>query len=80
MTHYCIVEDENGWTVLDHPQNVTAEETAHRAGVRLIDSGPYLSWDDANEALEALLLEATEADGLGTPDLSPLEGRTEERD
>ncbi|MBD3673152.1 MAG: hypothetical protein HUJ26_06455 [Planctomycetaceae bacterium] len=80
MTQYCIVEDENGWRILEHPENEMAEEAAHRAGVQLVDSGPYHSWEDANEAMEALLLESEETDESDTPGTQPLEGRSETGD
>lgn len=80
MTLYCIVEDENGWKVVEHADGETAEEAAHRAGVRVIDSGPYHSWDDATEAMEALQIELEEDSKADTPDTNPLEGRSESGD
>lgn len=80
MTQYCIVEDEYGWRILEHQENEMAEEAAHCAGVQLVDSGPYHSWEDANEAMEALLLESEETDEGGTPGTQPLEGRSETGD
>ena len=80
MTQYCIVEDDNGWKVVDHPDTETADTLAHRLGVNVIDSGPYHSWEDATDALEALQLELG-ADLEGdVPNINPLEGRYENED
>jgi hypothetical protein len=80
MTQYCIIEDENGWRVIDHPDGETAEETAHRLGGRVVDSGPYHSWEDATDAMEALQLELDEESGTETPGTQALEGRSETGD
>lgn len=26
---YCIIETQDGWTVVEHPEDATAEEAAH---------------------------------------------------
>jgi hypothetical protein len=54
MAMYCIIETEDGWTIAEHPPAGTAEEAAHRLGGTVIDPGPYDSYEDACEALEAL--------------------------
>ena len=77
MTLYCIIEDEKGWKVVEHTDGQTAEETAHRVGGQLVDSGPYHSWEEATEAMEALQFELDEASETDTPGTQALEGRSE---
>lgn len=79
MPMYCIIETENGWTVVEHPPQGTAEEAALRVGGTVIDPGPYESYEDACDALEALQgeLDEGEAGASDVPGSQALDGRYE---
>lgn len=77
MPSYCIIETDEGWSVVEHPAAGTAEEVACRLGGVVIDPGPYDSYDDACDALEALQGELDESDGSDVPGAQPPEGRFE---
>lgn len=80
MPMYCIIETDDGWTVAEHPQDGTAEEAAHRLGGTVIDPGPYDSYEDACDALEALQGELDESEPSDVPGTQSLEGRYETED
>jgi hypothetical protein len=79
MANYCIIETEDGWTVVEHAEADTAEQTAHRLGGAVIDPGPYETYEDAREALEALRseLDETEEETSDVPGPQVAEGRSE---
>lgn len=77
MPQYCIIETEDGWTIVEHESGTTAEETAHRTGGTVIDPGPYDSYEDACDALEALQGELQEDDASDVPGSGVTEGRYE---
>ena len=79
MAAYCIIETEDGWNIVEHPDNLTAEETAHRHGGVVVDPGPFATYEDAQEAITALQLEMDDevSDAAGE---QPLEGRSETGD
>lgn len=77
MPMYCIIETDDGWTVVEHPQHGTAEEAARRYGGVVIDPGPFDSYEDACDALEALKGELDENDVSDVPGTQPPEGRFE---
>lgn len=77
MPMYCIIETEDGWTIAEHPQAGTAEAAAHQLGGTVIDPGPYDSYEDACEALEALQDELNASDSSDVPGTQALEGRYE---
>lgn len=58
MTMYCIIETDDGWTIVDSRPDEKPTDTAERLEGVLIDAGPYSSYDDAQEALTALQYEA----------------------
>ena len=80
MTMYCIIETEDGLTVVEHPQVGTALEAAHRLGGTVIDPGPYDSYEEASDALEALQGELGSNDASDVPGTQVLEGRYETED
>lgn len=81
MPLYCIIETDGGMTVVDHADNETAADAAHRQGGTVIDAGPYDSYEDACDALEALQGELLEDDEQSdTPGSQALEGRYETDD
>jgi hypothetical protein len=54
MTHYEVVETDDGLSVVEIEPGVTPEEAARRHGGILIDPGPYDGYEDAYDALAAL--------------------------
>lgn len=81
MPQYCILEFEDGWKVVEHPEGMTAEKTAHQKGGTVIDPGPYESYEDACDAMEALQGELQEDDeSSDVPGSQALEGRYETGD
>lgn len=77
MTAYCIVETEDGLSILHHGNGMNAEETAQQFGGTLVDSGPFDSYDEAFEALEALLQEVEGDDFSDVPGTQAMESRPE---
>lgn len=77
MAAYCIIETDDGLTVVEHPDGMTAEQTAHQHGGVVIDSGPYTNYDDACDALTALQMELEDEEASETPGTQALEGRYE---
>ncbi len=78
MPQYCIIETDDGWTIFEHADDVSAAETAERHGGTVIDPGPYTTYEDAVEALDALQGELDESiEGVDTPGAQPLDGRFE---
>lgn len=80
MPQYCIIETEDGWTIVEHAEGMTAEETAHRKGGLVIDPGPFDSYEDATDALEALQGELDEDMESDVPGSQVLDGRYETND
>jgi hypothetical protein len=82
MPMFCIIETEDGLTVVEHPPAGTAQEAALSLGGTVIDPGPYDSYEDACDALEALQGELDEDDGTGSdvPGTQAMEGRYETED
>lgn len=80
MALYCIIETDDGWTIVEHPPDATAEEAAHRHGGVVIDPGPYDSYADASDALEALQMELDDEESSDVPGTQALEGRYELED
>lgn len=54
MTTYIIIEVEDGFTVASVPEGSTAEEVAKDADGTLIDSGPYPTYQAAEDVLLTL--------------------------
>lgn len=79
MPGYCIIETEDGWTVVEHPDSMTAEEAAHRHGGIVLDPGPYQNYEDAQDALVSLQEELEDETG-DVPGTQALEGRYETDD
>lgn len=79
MVKYCIVEIEDGWTVVERPEDGTAEQAAHHFGGIVIDPGPYESYEDACDALDALQseLDETDAQASDIPGTQAAEDRSE---
>jgi len=80
MSQYCIIETDDGWTIVEHPPGMTAAETAHRHGGVVIDPGPFDSHEDACDALEALQGELDEDVESDVPGSQVLDGRYETND
>lgn len=74
---FCIIETEAGWTIAQHPEDVTAEQAAEQQGGMLLDPGPYATYDDADEALTALHQEFADDEASDVPAVRILESRTE---
>lgn len=54
MVTYCIVETDDGLTIVEQLAGMTAEDAAEHVGGILIDAGPYHSYDDAFDTLAEL--------------------------
>jgi len=81
MPQYCILEIDDGWTIVEHGDSETAAEAAHRHGGVVIDPGPFDNYADASDALEALQMELNdEDDSSDLPGTQALEGRYETDD
>lgn len=83
MPMYCIIETEDGSTIVEHPPEGTAADVALQLGGTVVDPGPYESYQEACDALEALQIELNDdADdgGSDTPGTQSLEGRYEAQD
>lgn len=77
MTRYCIIETDDGLTVVDHPDGMTAEQTAHHRGGVVIDPGPFDSYEEACDALTSLQEELDDEDSSDVPGTQAMEGRYE---
>ena len=51
---FVIIETEDGLTIEPQPAGYTAEDIAVRCNGRVADEGPYVDFDDAQDALIAL--------------------------
>ncbi len=80
MTAYCIVETDDGLSIIERVEGMTAEEIAGQLGGNLIDPGPYESFEDADDALVALQGELSEDETSDVPEEQVLEGRYETGD
>jgi len=61
MPYFAIIELEEGLTVAEVSPHGTAEDTAASHGARLVDPGPYDSYEDA---LDAMMLIPDDDEGL----------------
>ena len=77
MAPFCIMDTDDGWTIVEHPPDMTAEETAHRQGGTVIDAGPYETYAEADDALVALQLELADEDSSDVPGTQTMEDRSE---
>ncbi len=77
---YGIIETENGLTVVEHPEGMTAGETAKRQGAIVIDPGPYDTYEDACDALIGLQEELEDEESSDVPGTQAMEGRYETGD
>lgn len=75
MPAFCIIETEDGWTVVEQNEGASAEETAELHGGILIDAGPYSCYDDAYDALLAAQQELMDDESSDTPGTRALEDR-----
>jgi hypothetical protein len=60
--HFFIAELEDGYTVLELPDGMDANDVAADAGGVVVDEGPFASFEDANDALVALEEDTHDAD------------------
>jgi hypothetical protein len=58
MAVFSIIETDDGLLVVEHPESMSAEETASRHGGVVIDENPYPTYDEAYDALLALQRDA----------------------
>jgi hypothetical protein len=73
---FCIIENDDGMTVVEIPPGQLPAEFAAQIGSTLIDPGPYDEYADAEDALEGLQDELAESDGgSDVPGTQALEGR-----
>lgn len=54
MVTFAIAEVDDGLTIVQVPPGQGAEDAAIKEGGVLVDPGPYQTYEDANDALEAL--------------------------
>jgi hypothetical protein len=54
MTQYAIIETDDGMTIALVAPGTTAEDAAVSQGGRVIDPGPYNSYEDAYDSMLAL--------------------------
>ena len=52
MVTFAIIEEEDGLTIAQVDAEFTPEEAAMHAGGRLVDAGPYASYQDALDAID----------------------------
>jgi len=62
MSHYEIIETEEGLVVAEIPKGISSEEAARRGRGAIVDPGPYPTYDEAYDALVSLKL--AEEEGL----------------
>ncbi|HUG93459.1 MAG TPA: hypothetical protein VML55_21650 [Planctomycetaceae bacterium] len=74
MRSYCIVELDDGLTIVEQPAAAGPEDAALRAGGTLVDPGPYRNPEEAYDALLALEQELSD-EGSDTPDARVMEDR-----
>jgi hypothetical protein len=54
MPCFAIIEVEEGLTVAEVPPHSTAEETAALRGARVVDPGPYETYEDVYDSMMAI--------------------------
>jgi hypothetical protein len=74
MAIYCIVERDDGLTIVEQRAGQSPEDAAQMASGTLVDPGPYPTQEEAYEALVGLQQEV-EDEASDTPDVGPLEER-----
>jgi hypothetical protein len=77
---YCIIETDDGRVVVERFEEATAEETAERYAGTLVDPGPYETYEEACDALDALEQEMANENATDVPATQALEGRFESRE
>jgi hypothetical protein len=80
MAAFCIIETEDGMSIVEHRDDLTAEEAARQSGGVVLDSGPYPTYEEACEALVALQQELDDDETSDVPGTQALEGRSETPD
>lgn len=55
MPQFAIIETEDGMTVASIPPALSAEDVARQRAAVVIDPGPYPTYEEAYEALLAIL-------------------------
>ncbi len=63
MPAYAIIETDAGLTIVPVPPRSTIEQQAARYGGVVVDPGPYNSYEEAYDALLALLAEEPDEPG-----------------
>ena len=61
MPWFSIIEVDEGLTVMEVSPHTSAEEAAASRGARLVDGGPYRSYEDAVDAMMEISDEETQA-------------------
>lgn len=77
---FCIIETENGWSIVQHADDVTAEVAAEQNHGTLLDPGPYRTWEDADDALTSLQQELDDDSSSDVPATGTLESRIDDRE
>ena len=54
MAYYALIEVDDGYTVIQFSEEESADDAAWREGGSMVDPGPYLSYEEAYDALEQL--------------------------
>lgn len=75
MAIFCIIETENGRTIVELPPGTTATEAAQAQGGFVVDPGPYASYEEAYEALLGLEQELADDGESEFPGNRAWEGR-----
>lgn len=75
---YCIIETDDGLTVVEFGLTQTAEQAAAARGGELIDAGPYSTYEAAEDAL-ASAQESLHADATSDTPGTSVSGGSEER-
>jgi hypothetical protein len=60
MSCFAIIETEEGLTLTQVPPHGSPEEAAALVGARLVDPGPYPSYEEAYDALMAIPNQVTD--------------------
>jgi hypothetical protein len=74
---YCIIETDNGLTIVELIPGRSPEEAAEVGGGSLIDPGPYAAYEEAEDALSTMQAEMADDDASTSdvPGTRALEGR-----
>lgn len=77
MRHYCIIETDDGYTIVERGTEEDPVTVAEAHEGVLVDPGPYAAYDDALDAVISLQEELADESASDVPAERPLEERYE---